>query len=149
MKKTTLFLIAITLFSFESCTTINAYQNASFVDFSRYDKFYMSQSPTADFKFIPLGIVSSITLAGDSKFVKEPAKDQNTGDIKKSSWYNLPEEATTNKTPIPSSQDAIDLLFKKALEKGADGILNLKIEYVSSTTVSGSGYSASGMAIKR
>ena len=138
------FLIVICAFLLTSCTVaFPLIKMASFIDFTQYKDFYISQSPTADFKYIPLGIVSSFVKSGDEKSPKK--KEQYSEE------YMQYVGGTTDYKEV-TTKDAIDMLYKKAKELGATGILNVKIDYIPSSVANLPqyfGYSASGMAIKK
>lgn len=135
-------LIVLSAFVLTSCTVaFPVVRSSSFVDFTKYDGFYLSQAPTTDFKFVPLGIVSSFVKSGDEKGVKNKTE---YSDGYAASTNNLDYVAMTAK-------DAIDVMYKKAKDMGATGILNVQINYIPSTISNMPqyfGYSVSGMAIK-
>jgi len=57
---------------------------------------------------------------------------------------------TTNKLILATKEGAMEELYKKATELGANGIINFKVVKITSTkNNSSSGYEVSGMAIKR
>jgi len=135
-----------------SCAVMlpSAVRTSSFVDFTKYESFYLSQSPTVDFKYKPLGVITSFVVSGNEPISK---KDKST----KSKSVETNEDAmviggsqNTNYVAM-SAQDAINLLYEKAKSKGANGIIGIKIDFMPDRAPNSSlyfGYSASGMAIK-
>ena len=140
-------IVTLLMLLLSGCTTVQIVpiRTASFIDFTKYKGFYLSQASTADFKYSNLGIVTSYCKSGAEK----------TKDIKHAPV--IPNDSFEDfygkySYVAATSEDAIFLLYEKAKEIGADGILNLKIEYLpdtNSTTNLYYSYSASGMAIKR
>jgi len=126
---------------FVSCVTIPEVQrNASFVDFTKYPDFYMSQAPTVDFKFMPLGTITAFVRCGREQGKKTRNK-YSTG-----SYLD-----GTIKIVRMQPEDAIDELYRKSKEIGANGVLNIKLEFLPSNSEMGinNGWIISGMAIKR
>lgn len=103
-------------------------------DFTQFKDFYISNAPTADFKYEPIGLVSSVVRSGYN-----------------GNFDGYSHSAKSYKFVKYYGGDAVVELYNKAKEIGATGILNLKIEYLNDTSGLGiySGWSASGMAIKK
>ena len=134
-------LVILSLFLLCSCISmqIAPVRTSSFVDFTKYSNFYLSQATTADFKYSPLGVVTSFCRSGNEK----TRQDKITRDDVYSPAGNFTYIAAT-------AQEAVSLLCEKAQAIGANGILNLKIDYFPDTYPNSFlyfGYSASGMAI--
>lgn len=146
-------LIIVSLFLFSSCTIIEimAIKETSFIDFTEFQDFYLSQSNSASFPFSPLGIVTAICVSG-----KEVVSNQK--EIKKKvtddAYYSKNTTDSRNSKLIyvkATSQDALRLIYGRAKELGANGIINIKIDYLPADINTGlhNGYMITGMAIKK
>lgn len=120
---------------FTSCKTyLPVSKSAYSFDFTQFKDFYISTAATADFKYEPIGLVTSVVKSGyEGKFDGYSHSGKSYKYVK---YYG---------------GDAAIELYNKAKEIGATGILNLKIEYLNDISGLGiySGWSASGMAIKK
>lgn len=115
-----------------SChTRLPVYKNSFSLDYQPYlDKgFFLTDSDTADFDYRELSLVIAVVRSG-------------AGDRKKDQTV--------------SPKHAVDMLYKEAIAKGADGIINLKIDPFLIEVLdkgvgitSKIGFKASGVAIKR
>ncbi|MDH6304658.1 uncharacterized protein YbjQ (UPF0145 family) [Parabacteroides sp. PF5-5] len=130
MKKIVILFVLTAMLS--SCVTHQKYREYSaFIDYSQYMKegFFLTESNSVNFDYIPVGNVSSLIVGGKSG----------------------------KKTIYVSHDDALWLLYSKAKEMKANGIINLKFTYISGNSYSDGytshvGYSSisvSGMAIRR
>jgi|GEM_PF-3523765 len=127
MKKLQFFL-AVLLCSCASQKNIELNQvqtNLHTIKFPRYGDFYWSDSTEANFEYENLGKIYSLTVL-----------DYNEG--KKG--------ANLSNHDIANQKKAIDKLYNNAINIGADGLIDFKLEYVQ--TIPPSIYS-SGYAIKR
>ncbi|WP_437921504.1 hypothetical protein [Sphingobacterium sp. LRF_L2] len=125
---------------------------ASSVDYRPYTQkgFFITESNSVNFDYKPVSSVVAVVKSGYSE-----SKDASVETIK-------PKKLPTQQTLImkdfveASSQVALDKLYEKAQELGANGIINLKISSFTETGRNNQGqpmvlvgYSASGMAILR
>ena len=132
MKK---LLIIVILFLFTSCgIIIPAVKVTDFADFREFKDFYFTESNSVSFQFTPLGIVSAVRVSGD-----EEITTQNKNSEPKYGYIRA------------TSQDALRLIYDKAKIIGANGIINIKLEYLKANDSYGSnnGYFVTGMAIKK
>lgn len=137
MNKLIIVVLSIIL---TSCTVIKSIRTASFIDFTKYEGFYLSQSPTADFKYTPLGLVTSYVKSGSERRTGNEKRQYDSG-------FEIGGGGNYIYVPV-KAQDAVDMLYKKAKEMGATGILNIQVTYLPDASIY-FGYSASGMAIKK
>lgn len=155
MKKKVLFLLALLPFMF-SCSTIGKFpyvQEASIMDYSQYEKkgFFITEANSVSFEYEAVGSVSAKVESGfeviGGKKIKAIGDDiyQKQMATKTKVSYGEFVAATPNQ--------ALDLLYKKAVENNANGIINLKISPITQYTQAYgnivTGYFATGMAIKR
>lgn len=150
MKKIILLFFVSTLLA--SCAVHRkAYIKVSnSVDFSEYTRkgFFITESNSVNFEYDPLSSVSVLVESGYEVINKS----------EKSSFDNIYRYDTNTKYGKfinAKAEDALNELYEKSMEIGADGIINLKINFTPSR-ISSSGevlswdsYYISGMAIKR
>jgi len=145
MKKVLIFLLPVFLFSCEPYKFIYN-SNLAVVDYGPYTSkgFFITESPSVSFEYTPIGSVSVVLQSGYE--IKSQSKNKtNYGD-----WRNA------------LYKDAIELLYKKCLEGGANGVVGLKYNYIpevrkddaytkieSNGIISPSKIIVSGMAIKK
>lgn len=148
MKKLT-YLISVALI-FASCSSkMVAVQSSSALDYTKFEKdgLFLTESNSVSFNYQAIASISALNLSGFKKAAdarKQAAKDYFSDietDVKLSAnWFNATREGVL-----------IDLC-KKAKEQGANGIINIKITYISipfDKDTNQTGYEASGMAIKK
>jgi uncharacterized protein YbjQ (UPF0145 family) len=148
MKTISLFLLLFTFVSCETVLQVPKYVSvSSFIDYSYFtDKgIYVSESNSVNFDYTPMGSID-ILIASGYKFKQGVVKEkdmlgQTFYSDSKSEWKN----ATIN--------EAFDELYKVAINKNANGIINLKISQniVESYDRKNSGLSfhITGMAIRK
>lgn len=146
MRKHLFFLSLILVMA--SCSTKYAMiKESSIIDYSSFEKngFFLSEANSVSFDYRAVGSVSATVLNGWE--VKGVAKDNRQNAVTSMGEqikYGLYKNATPN--------DVLDELYKKAIENGANGIINLSIK-PTTETIPGrgmiKGYYATGMAIKK
>lgn len=169
-----LLFVVITVYGMTSCTTVANLNSprsplitsASYVDYEPYvDRgFFISESNSVSFEYTPISSLMALSVSGYETIRAEPIKKDNISDDGKKKFkddvYSLDRplegvKLSGNFVQV-SPQDVLDELYRKAVEMGANGIINLKV--VSSNdfgyNLKGElipliGYSASGMAIKK
>ncbi len=118
MKKIALFLLLILIFS--SCVTQKAtYRITSqVIDYSHYylQGFFITESPSVSFNYTPIG---SIGVVASSGYEIIEMVNKTTGSVVRE--YGAIKNVTI--------YDALDELQKKCKEIGANGVVNLRIEY--------------------
>ena len=137
MKKTLILFFLFILLS--SCSVVKYNTKTTFIDFSEYIEkgFYISVGNDEPYEADNLGYIEVNITSGADKNIKHTGSSSGLiGD--KSGAYH---EATVN--------DAIELLYQKAIEVGADGILNLKFYYTNWVDGKIMQTFASGIAIKK
>lgn len=130
------------------------------VDYKKYssDNFFVTESNTAQKEYSPLGSITALAMSGTignykTKFVDDVYGGKDDSSIDYSDIHGLEqiESTSSNKYIRVTAQTAVDLLYKKAKDIGANGIINLKITYIPSYSLSSGnisdGYSATGMAV--
>lgn len=153
MKKF-LFITSI-VFLLSSCAVKYPYrQYSAVVDFTEYTNqgFFITESNSVSFDYDPIGSVSSVVksgyeVLGQEMSAKGNMKDdvyyhENTGKLKFGKYISA------------NIEDALSELVNASKELGANGIINLEVNYISATydkygdVASPSSYIVSGMAIK-
>lgn len=133
MKKSLIAIFA--LIALVGCSTPKFYTSGNFVDYSKYMEkgFFVSESNSVNFTYTPVGSVSGSCYSGNTS---GSTKDKNSLLGK---MYNY---------KFATIEDAMDAMYQIAIEKGANGVINLTF----SQQIDKSGRSfitASGMAIKK
>lgn len=147
MKKILLFIFLVSVLS--SCMKIPYISTSSIIDYSYYsDKgFFITESNSVNFQYKP---ICSIQVRVESGY-------EVTGSDKEVSRSLLGGEKTTysekmGNYKIATVNEALDLIYKESVEKGANGVINMKITpltaYQGNQTII-TGYYVTGMAIKR
>jgi len=125
---------------------------SSTLDYSKYlkDGFYLTESNSVSFTHEPLASVSALQLSGYK--IKSSGQKQFRDDAYQTG-HSETYTTTTNEYVNATRSEVLEQLVKEAKSKGANGIINLDIDPIVTTTKEGlvsiSGYSATGMAIKR
>lgn len=124
-------------------------RESSAVDFSEYARkgFFITESNSVSFPYEPISSVSALVESGYEVLgEKRSASDE---------LYGLNLNTKYGEFIRAKSQDALDELYEKSREMGADGIINLKIDYTplrtssNGSVISWESYYITGMAIKR
>lgn len=148
-KYLTLVLMTIIL---SSCAIKYPYKRYStVVDFEKYTSqgFFITESNSVNFNYMPVGSLSSVVESG-YELIGDLVTDRSDDLYHNSSSSNKYGDYIN-----AAIDDAIEELFLSAKELGADGIINLKTEYISGiyskygSVVRPPMYIATGMAIKR
>lgn len=128
---------------------------ATVLDYSEYTNkgFFLSESNSVNFEYKALGSVSAVSTGGyevlstterknmqdDVYISQEPSKSVKYGKYKSA-----------------SSKDALSALCNKAMEVGANGVINISTSYIPGTydaktgvLISGNSYVITGMAIRK
>ncbi|MDX3913813.1 MAG: membrane lipoprotein lipid attachment site-containing protein [Pseudosphingobacterium sp.] len=158
MKRILFALTGVSLLSACSIYQQPAIYEASGIDYSKYSSngFFISESNSVSFDYVPISSVSATVADG---YVQKSIDGlQRKSNQKKDNVYS-------DKSPVNSERfskgeyveftvsDAVELLYKRSTDLGANGIINLKIRRVSGYDKKGYwkgiGYEATGMAIKK
>ena len=155
MKKTVLLMLALLPLLF-SCSTIEKFpyvQEASIIDYSQYEDkdFFITEANSVSFEYEAVGSVSAKVESGFE--VIGGKKVRAIGD-------DIYQKQMATKTKVSYGDfvaatpgQALELLYQKAVEHHANGIINLKISPITQYTQAYgnviTGYFATGMAIKR
>jgi uncharacterized protein YbjQ (UPF0145 family) len=123
---------------------------ANSLDYSIYQKkgFFFTEASSVSFEYSPVSSVSATNYSG-YELANQPGKvmdDVYGREIQQTGVK------TTNKFIPASKAKVLEAMYQKALESGANGIINLKIEYVRYYVEKGyyvDGYQGTGMAIKK
>lgn len=150
MRKTILFLSLIAVITLSSCTIkYPAVALTHSIDYSKHmsNGFFLTESNSVSFDYSPVGSVNVVLQDG-----------WEVTQGKKNEGYYTQEEYSKlklGKYVYATYDDTLDLLVKKAKSMGADGIIGLRLHYIS-PSIDKNGYrvgpgkiTASGMAVKR
>ena len=156
MKKTILLIVLIAaMCSCESVFKAAYTKNAYVLDYSEYTNkgFFLTESNSVNFDYKSLGSVSSLIYSGyeilnnkvnSQKMVYTVDNVQNPKKIRYGKYINA------------TSKDALDELCEKAMEIGANGIINIKVNYIpaeydykTGVRISEDGMFVTGMAIRK
>lgn len=137
-----------------SCSTKKSYVRvASAIDFSEYTRsgFFITESNSVSFSYEPVSSVAAFVEEGHEVLGLRTHVPITDDDVYRSSAKT---KTVYGKYIGAYAQDALDELYIKAKEMGADGIINLKMTYTpyrikGSEVLSWESYYVSGMAIKR
>jgi len=140
MKK--VFLLAVMAMSLFSCTTFAPYKTVSYTtDFTKYSSknFFMSEANSVSFEYTPIGTIASYSISGSTK-------DESV--VNEGNPYTFDEKTRYKHGNVA---DALQELYETAIKKGANGVINIKVDYFypDKTVSIESGYVISGMMIKR
>lgn len=126
------------------------YKSMSYIDYESYFKngFYLTESNSVGFEYIPMGTVNYI-LMGGYKTSKVEEKTEINPDAK----FSVKEKRKKTDTYLLTREEysvyeAIDQVVNECKKKGANGIINLRINVVTGDYAT-TGYTISGMAIKK
>ncbi len=154
MKK---LILLFTVFLIVSCKIYKPYYHFTLtIDYNKYAKegFFFSESNSVMFEYTPIASLTAYAESGDEILGIEKVKvekDEIDYDPKKTT-YN--EEIVWGNWKRASAQETLDQMYEKALKLGADGIINLRIEYhpeikIEKQPTQYEYYVITGMAIKR
>ena len=113
MKK--VLLLAVMALFLNSCVTIGKYMvNYVTIDYSKYTEkgFFITESNSVNFDYKPIGSISIESVSGN---VAVESNDSYSEHYKPASL-----------------KDAFDKLHTIGLEKGANGVINVKMDYLNS-----------------
>lgn len=146
MKKIILLTLFVIILS--SCRT-PFYLGSSALDYSKYSNqgFFISESNSVSFDYKPIASVVAEFQTG-----YEPLIRNGKAVVWENEWgMKVPK---TTKKLIPATREGVtEELYKKAVQIGANGIINFEIStirvYTKETGYITTGYVATGMAIKK
>lgn len=146
MKKV-LFAFVLIMLMCSSCQTTYEYsQKVNYLDYSFFKEkdFFITETNTVSFPYESLGSIYVIVRSG--KIYK--TNDMDEGDSYKPMYQRK------GKYKKATLEDAYQLIYDSAKEKGANGILRFKIEYLTLGPNAGKnkpidGYIITGMTIKK
>ena len=146
MKK--LLLMAVMAVRFMGCSIIPRYQlNSYTVDYSKYNKynFFITESNSVNFEYTSIGSIVTESVTG--KMYKDGSDIPNQVED-----YGF--DAFTA-LKYASIDDAFQKLYEESVKKGANGVINVKMEFHNSyqdpisKTVYMSRWIVTGMMIKK
>lgn len=125
-------------------------RESTFIDFSEYTRkgFFLTESNSVNFNYEPISSITALVESGYEVLNRE-------GVTSSDAVYGTFSTTRYGEYIRANAQDALDELYHSAIEMGADGIINLKIQFtplrISSDgkVLSWESYYVSGMAIKR
>lgn len=145
MKKHLFTLMVIVLIC-SSCQTSPYIQKVNYLDYSFFKErnFFITETNTVSFPYESLGSIYVIVRSG---------KLYKTTDFDEPDSYK-PMYQRKGKYKRATLEDAYQLIYDSAKEKGANGILRFKIEYLTLGTNAGKdkpidSYIITGMTIKK
>ena len=130
MKKTLLSLIFVAAITGCSIIPKSPYQQSAVVlDYSEYTNkgFFMTEANSVNFEYKAIGSVSAKVQSGYEiigESVRKGMKDDIYGET-----YDK-HKVKYGKYKQAFSDDAINVLCNKAMERGANGIINIKVTYL-------------------
>jgi hypothetical protein len=143
--KRILFALVVIVLMCSSCQTSPYIQKVDYLDYSFFKEkiFFITETNTVSFPYESLGSISVIVRSG--KAIKSDNEERD-------SYKPLYQRKGSFKRA--TLEDAYQLIYDSAREKGANGLLRFNIEYL---TVDGDliknrpviGYVITGMAIKK
>ena len=144
-----LVLLFISAYLLTGCSTLRmpVQQYSSSIDYSKYLEkgFFITETKSVSFEYKPIASVYSVFKTGYEISNKQPSG--NKDDVFTGA---TPAVKTTNRIVSATISGVVEELYNKARSIGANGIVGLEIRNVNEGTgIIGSGYEASGMAIKR
>lgn len=146
MKKFILLFLIAPIFACTAIKTAAVYEVTA-IDYSRYTNkgFYITTSLDVNFEYQAIGSLTANFLNGYDPIVE----GENFVYIDLIDGSKV--KKTSDKYIAGTPQGVMDLLYEKCVEMKANGIINLKINYVSKinpeTLVAQNGYEGTGIAI--
>jgi hypothetical protein len=153
MKKLSVIFLVVVLFTSCSIYKYPYTQSTSYIDYSYlFDKgLFVTESNSVNFDYSPMG---SVYIEVRSGYGQDNSKKNRPTNQMYDGIYHSVEKSVMKDYIVANVEDALDLLHKKASDVGANGIINLKITYLSEEGATqnyirkGPGYAISGMVIK-
>lgn len=149
MKKFILFVfVAVSLIIFASCMPKRAFTKvSSAVDYTKYSEngFFMTEANSVSFRYEPLGSITAIARSG-----YEVIGSDDSSNFQDDTYGKPAKKVKYGEYRSAYPEDALEELYNKALEMGANGVINLKFTYLSQTnSLIPEGWMVTGMAIKK
>ncbi|MDR1984271.1 MAG: hypothetical protein LBQ28_05545 [Prevotellaceae bacterium] len=151
MKKILVVFVFTALFV--ACSTIMPRYSiiSGTIDYSYFTKkgFFITESNSVSFEYTPVGSVFTTIYSGETN---ETGKREL---VVKDDFYPYKIYITSKKWKSADVDDALLEIYNQALNIGANGIINLKIQNITSSqqingqSISCDGITVSGMAIKK
>lgn len=146
-----LLILSVVLLVISGCAGPQFY--TTYVDYSTYNDFFVSESNSVSFEYLPLGSVS-VTYTGYPLVVERTLKDKISERKSKSDDVYYDASDRDDESPFTSSHkraldETIAGAVKKAKEMGANGIINFNSEAITNKYGHLNGWIVTGMAIKR
>ncbi len=143
-----LVILFISAYSLASCTTIRVpvEQYSGSIDYSKYTDqgFFITEANSVSFDYKPIASVYSIFKTGYE--VSSKAGTTQKDDLYAGTSMSI---KTTNRIVAATIDGVVSELYTKAKSIGANGIIGLEITYIGDARIIGSGYQATGMAIRK
>ena len=152
MKKIVFILSVILLMG---CSTIGKFpyvQESSIIDYSQYEKkgFFITEANSVSFEYEAVGSVSAKVESGFE--IMGSNKVRAVGDDIYQKQMETKTKVAYGEFVSATPTQALELLYQRAVESRANGIINLKISPITQYTQAYgnviTGYFATGMAIK-
>ncbi len=149
MKKFILFVfVAVSLIIFASCMPKRAFTKvSSAVDYTKYSEngFFMTEANSVSFRYEPLGSITAIARSG-----YEVIGSDDSSNFQDDTYGKPAKKVKYGEYRSAYPEDALEERYNKALEMGANGVINLKFTYLSQTnSLIPEGWMVTGMAIKK
>lgn len=146
MKKSIIICSIITALSLlTSCSVPKTMyeEYAGFLDYSAYmnEGIFLTESNSVNFEYEPLGSVSALVYSGEHVVSLTKQTEENEIYGKRTTTKSK----TEWKRALP--KDALEIAVSQAVSKGANGLINIKVEPADTQTRSG--FLVTGMAIRR
>lgn len=143
MKQAFLLLLTMVL---GSCVTFGPITN--FVDYSAYAQngMFLTESNSVSFDYQPKGSIQVLLYNG---YLPQPeAKEQAKSKMKEDGIY-YQNTTMSSKFKNATLDEALDMAVRIAEKNGANGIINLRYDYMPVMKSSPGGWQITGMAIKK
>ncbi|MEJ2884370.1 hypothetical protein [Pedobacter sp. GR22-6] len=114
-------------------------------DYSKYsDKgFFFSESNSVNFNYVPIGSVNAYNESG-YEIISAIKEHKNNDDVLMTAEsFHTSTRGYGSKLILADRSELLDEVYKEAVNKGANGVINLKFVFTTKSI------SISGMAIKR
>ena len=120
---------------------------SSAVDYTKYSEngFFMTEANSVSFRYEPLGSITAIARSG-----YEVIGSDDSSNFQDDTYGKPAKKVKYGEYRSAYPEDALEELYNKALEMGANGVINLKFTYLSQTnSLIPEGWMVTGMAIKK
>ena len=137
MRRKVLFLFCA-VFLIVGCIPMKRITQVVTLDLTKYTEvgFFITEANSISRDYDPVGLISVYIDSGhEVEVITEESKDP---------IYKIDVKEKKGQFINASLEEAVNMLYQEAIDKGANGIINLKYKYISTVA----GWDVTGMAIK-